>query len=364
MKLRTINDLIIGKVPSLDKNNADHRLRTTEYVNFSIDAIWRAANWEFRKKNAQLMIEPSITTGTCSYTKLGRTVTFVGITVESNWQGRYFVPKDSSSQYKIIQVDTALNTITTDTPIIDNSASGKEYTVWKRFYSLKSDVDTLVDIRRWDGGGSLVYKSDPKLSQNFANIGEEGSPYYFSIQGIDEYDDAEYKTGTVEGTENTNTLTGLGTAFIGNCDVGDIITINNDSYRIKSVESDTSLKLQNFLISTISASTFSIKKNNPLNITFYYPPDSYRTLDYSYLSKAPELKNDDYDELKLERDYIDAIVMRTQAYWLEEKDLTKYQILFALAEAKIKGLRAKKPVVNPRFRQFEPLINGNLPGRG
>lgn len=364
MKLRTINDLVIRKIPSLDPNNDSARATTTEYVNLAIDGVWRAANWEFRKKNAQLMLEPSDTTGTCSWTKLGQTVTFVGSSIAENWLGRYWTPKNSSSQYKIIYIDVVGASVTLATPIIDNSTSGSEFTVWKRFYSLQSNVDTLIDIRRWDGGGSLVYKPDSKLSGISTNLETEGSPYFFSIQGIDEYDDVEYSTGSVEGTENSDTLTGSGTSFLSNCGIGDIITLNTEEYTIKRVLSDTSLKLYQHLTSSIpSGTTFEIKKNNPLNITFYNPPDSYRICDYSFLSKAPVLKNEDYDFLKLDRDYIDAIIMRAQTYWLDEKDYQKYQTILAIYEAKVGGLKLKRRAVNPKFRQFEPTIGSTMPGR-
>jgi hypothetical protein len=334
VKLRDINNLVISKISSIDRENDITRLRTTEFVNFAIDGVWRASDWEFRKRTAQLMLEPNYTTGTCSWTKLGRQVTFSGSTLSDNWRGRYWTPKNGSSSYKIIYVNVSGNYVILDTPIIDESSSGVSFEVWKRFYSLKSSVDSVVD------------------------------PLGFTTKGTDEYDDITYSTGTVSGLSNSDTITGVGTLFIGNCDVGDIFKVGVEEYIIRRVESDTSLKLFQHLKSEIpSLTAYEVKKNNPLSAEFSSKPEEYKIIDYAYLNKAPILKNEDYDYLEIERDYIDAIVMRAQAYWLDEKDYQKFTIAISLYQAKVEGLKMKKLTVRPKFRQFQPTIDVSASGR-
>lgn len=370
MLLRKINDLVLDKIPSIDKTVDSLRERSTDYVNFAIDEVWRASNWEFRKRTGQLALEPTYDTGTASITKYdgtnlnaARTVT-LSASLPFDVRGRYFKPNNSSSNYRIITGASGGTTLFLESPVIDSTNGSIAFDIWKRFYYLKSDVDVLLDIRRWDGGGSLEYSPSPKMSRSNANLDTEGAPKYFSVYGIDPNDDIEYETGTISIAENSNTVTGVSTAFVGNADSGDILIVNNSRYIIKRVESNTSLILYNYVPIPIAAGTsYSIKKNNPLAIPFFNPTDAYRTLDYEYLVKSYSLVNEDYDDLLLDMDYIDAIILNAQAAWLEHKDYQKYIQIYSLYQAKLNGLKIKKRVVAPRFRQFEPYINPNLPGR-
>lgn len=369
MILRNINNRVLEKIPSIDSKDANTRAQSIEYINFSLSEVWRASNWEFRKKNAQFVLEPAYDTGTASTTTFdgtnenaARTVT-LSVALPFDVKGRYFTPKNGSA-YKIVTGNAGSLTLFLGAPVIDTDAVPAEFKIWRKFYYLRSDVDIVLDVRSLDGSGSLKYASSSKLSNSIGNLGDFGAPYTFSVYGIDPYDDVSYETGTVSITENGNTVTGTGTSFVGNVDAGDIFTVGGIRYTVKRVESNTQLILNNYVKNEIAAgSSYSSKKKDVLGLPFFYNADSYKVIEYEYLTRSYDLLNEDYDDLNLDRDYIDAIVLGAQAMWLDTKDYSKYIQTVNLYQAKLNGLKLKKRVVAPRYRQFEPLIDSSAPGR-
>lgn len=377
MLLKEINDLVMVDIPSVDPNDANNRLLSTKYVNFAIDELWRAANWEFRKKSGSLLIIPNYSTGTASILlysgtneTAARTVT-LSAPLTFDAQGFYFRPKDGSSEYRIISGDVGSVELFLESPVIDPTNIAVEFEIWKRFYYLKSEVDVLLDIRRCDNGESMNYVGSSKASSRSSfieNYGTTGNFYSsgsdFSVYGVDPYDDVSHETGTITIPENSNVATGVGTNFIGNVDSGDVLIVGSYAYFIKRVESDTSLILSNYAVSPVaSGSSYKINKMNPIGLVFYNPTQSYQIVNYQYLSKSTPLINEQYDDFKFEYDYIEAIVLNAQAMWLKNKDYQKYIQIIGLYQAKLNGLKIKKRTAMPRFRQFEPYINLNMPGR-
>lgn len=368
MLLKEINDLIIAGVPSITGNDPATRALTTQYFNFAWDEVCRSSNWWFRKRSGQIVLEPAYTTS-CTVTQFNSTNSSTSqiVTLSSplpyNVRGRYLKLGENSSTYKIIVGNAGESTLVLDVPVIEGSGT-YSCSIYRRIYYLKSDVGTLIDIRETNGGGDIEFLSSAKLSDFTVNTDSVGNPDSFSDFGIDPYDDVSHVTGTISIPANSNTVTGVATNFIGNVNSGDILTVDNKTYTVKRVESDTSLILFNYAVNLVSSgSSYSIKPNSPIGLKFYHPTDVYRVLEYEYVAKFYPIYNEEYDEILVDRDFIDAAILDATARWLQNKDYQKYLQITNLYQAKLQGLKIKKRVVNPKYRQFEPKINLALPGR-
>ena len=232
-------DQLIDRIPTLDKGNSTDRERAGNAFNLANAEVYRAANWEFRKKSGQIILIPNYTTGTCSITKFdgtndqsSRTVIFVGSSLTQGMVGRYFQPLNSSQWYKIVYISG--NTAYLDTPVVDATASNATFIIWKRFYYVKSEVDGIVDFGSWETGEPLDYKSSTGLTDSASILSSVGSPQVYSPYGIDPADDASYSVGSISIAEDSNIVVGVGTSFFANADSGDILTVGEVEYTIKS----------------------------------------------------------------------------------------------------------------------------------
>ena len=223
MILKDLVDVFFLRFKGLDKTNKDHRNQVKSYLNLFLPVVYRSSNWEFRKRTGQLILIPNYTTGNCSIVQYdgtndlaSRTVTFAGSTLTQSMRGRFFKPAGSDTWYRIIYIsgDTAY----LDTPVVDATAGGLSFTIWKRFHYLKSDVDIVTDFIGWDRNSILEYRSSTNQSDKNANLASEGSPFEFGAYGVDSFDDTTYETGTISGILNTNIITGSATAFFANVD--------------------------------------------------------------------------------------------------------------------------------------------------
>jgi len=362
MLLKTAIDDLIGRVGLKDKENADTRAIALTKFNFSFAAFWKATNWNFRYKSAQLVLIPNIT-GTGTWTVFDGTNEDVSraINVGSHagkWNGRYFQPTGADNWYRIQDDDGT--TLTLDAPVLE---SGTTFTVWKRLYQLCSDCETLLNLYPFNGESVKEYRPSQKLVGDYSSLATESVPLKYSEYGVDNYQDLVYSTGTVTGTEGSDMLTGTATAFVGNVGMGDIITIDDNEYVIKRVEGQI-LKLYTHLLFAVTGGTFSIRKNNPLSISLYPNTDAFRILNYDYISKPYHFTNETYDDIPFDRNTIDCILKRAEAEWLAKNDeWNNYTIALNVYEARLSGLKANKNAVKSTFSKFEPLISPAMPGR-
>ena len=149
-----------------------------------------------------------------------------------------------------------------------------------------------------------------------------------------------YTTGTLSGTVNTRTLTGSSTAWLANVTAGDQmeITLVNTTYKymVQSVQSDTSLTLYQFLQTTPSSSTYTVRNQFNRYLRLSPTPDNPYLIGISGQRRWYPLANDnDIDELLMYFD--DAIVEGVEAYEAcsspDDREKDKYnRWLFGIAE--------------------------------
>ena len=342
------------------------------YLNIAYVEVFEAHRWEFRKKTANLTLIPKYTTGTCSVTKFdgsnssaAKKVTFSGATL-TGMAGRYLRVQNSSNWHKIVYVSG--NDVYLDSEISDiDSASGLTFEIWKRFNYVKSDVDVIYDFDKWSG--------DRVEYTPYSNLTEEpteslpGTPYLFSPYGVDPFDDIEYSTGTVSGSQDSNVLTGStspNTAWLSSgFDTGDLIEVGKSTFYVKRIESDNRIVLFNSITQKIeTGTTYKFKKNNPLGFQFYNPTDAYRVLNYTYLSRAFPLIHPSLDRIQLSRRFIPAIVSRAVYYAMRDNQDTGMAQMLQIYTAELEGLKEKVRSVEPRYTIFAPKIPAFMPGRG
>lgn len=227
---------ILTKIPT-DKETED---KIKQALNIAKVEIGKAAFWQqLLVPNNELLIIPKYTTGKASITKDSRVVTLTdGAVVESGFKGRFFSSKKTERGYEIVNVDTGANTLTLKTPIIEDMEAGLDYSIRKKFYRLPSDILAIMpDNSRIDGNPGI------------------------EIEGYDEYQ-TNYTTETISLTKDSATLTGSGTSFFDNVFAGDIIEAGANVYRVKRVESDTSIIMLNRAIDTFSGA-YVIRSDTP-----------------------------------------------------------------------------------------------------
>ena len=364
-------DKLIFRFKGADKTLENVRNLSGIYINQSYKIVYRSHNWAYRKRSGSILLIPNYTTGTCTVTLFdgsnessSRTVTFSGATLTASMQGRYFRAKDSSFWHKIVSVNVSTNTIYLDTPIADiSSASGLTFEIWKRFYYVKSEVDVVLGFGDWGGRSNLDYDPSSKFESHTSDTSDTGRTTQFSDFGVDPIE-STYATGTVSIPADSNVVTGVGTSWLSNADSGDIFVVNNLTFTIKRVETDTQIILHNFVKEEVTAGTaYEIKKDSPLGFQFYFNPDDYRVVPYSYLAKAPSMVHETKDFILLPDEFEDCILTRAEWMRMKDNDDVKYGQTVALYQGLLDSLKIKRSVVQSPFSQFSPKIHTSMPGR-
>lgn len=372
MFLGKLNDALILRFKGKDKNDPNVRGIATFYNNLSYKEVYRSTDWFFRQKTGQLTIIPNYITGTCSITRydgtneaLARTVTFVGSTLTSSMQGRYFQPLGSDGWYKIVSVDVTANTIYLESPIIDDTEAGISFKIWKRFYYLYSEVDAFLGFSKWSLDGRMRSKSAQLMASEVSEVANfSTAPNKFSLYGVDPYD-SSYSTGQVSISKDTNIATGVSTEWLSNASPGDILTINNNSYRVKRAETDTKIILYNYPTENISNQAYTLEKDSPMGFQFYPTEDAYRLLDYIYMARSYDMVNESKEKpLMPGDDYDEVILTRAESMRMRDNDDPKWSSVVQLYSALLDGLRQKRHPDRTTFDQFAPKVPSYMPGRG
>lgn len=311
-------------------------------------------NWEPLKRIGEVVTVSNYTTGTATITNGSRSVTFGGgAALTSAMEGRFFQPQGTSNWYRIVKVNSATD-LTLYTPIIESSATGT-YTIWKRYYYLPSEVRKIIDFGSWIRDGALMDRSNQAFQDKALNLSSTGDPIEFSMFGVDPFE-SSYTTGTISLTKDSDLATGASTAWLDNVTPGDILIVGTTTYRVKRVESDTSIRLLNFANATITSQTYTIRRESNLGFQLWYNPNQATVLPYYYVKRAYDLVNEDYDKPELPEEFDKAILDGAEADRLgdlnDPKAITKLQ----LYNARINDLKTTRYVSQPRTVQLKPRI--------
>ncbi|MCL4417644.1 MAG: hypothetical protein M1365_13280 [Actinobacteria bacterium] len=297
--IKTFADIVGDVATRLKISNTIEKASVKTWVNLAYRDFQIRSDFYWRKRQDTLQVIPFYETGTVAVTIDSRTVTGTSTVWTSAMEGRYIQFSGESSFYKIAKVNSATS-ITLDQPYTDDTNSGITYKIYKRFYNLISDVDEVLQFYSEDD----YY--EPLISQSFLPTFYKGTPTLFQKVGIDTTV-VQYTTGTVSGTINTRTITGVGTSWIANVQKGDLFTpVGGSTYNVLSVDSDTQLTLVQNLLATVTAVTYTIQRQDLTQIEFNTAPDETTQMHYDYLKKTFDMLNDN-DEPEIPLQYRDVL---------------------------------------------------------
>lgn len=277
-----------------DPTNKTRALRRLNIVKADIISRF-GGKWPSQYREGWLPLTPLISTGTVSVTLNSNVVTGVSTTWSSGTpaatEGMKFLGPDGA-YYKIasVQSDTQL---TLTEPYQSTSDSGKTYQIWQDEYVLFPEVLSM--------GGFLDYQLTSIMSEAWPRNMKDSFPVPISAEApnvftmIGRKNKANYATGTVTGTINTFTLTGVGTLWLANIEPGFEIVIGSYTYHVRKVFSNTSLELYQQLVTSVAGVSYSAIGKNCVIIRFK-APTTQRIVHYWYSAKSYSLVNDNDED--------------------------------------------------------------------
>lgn len=142
-----------------------------KWLNRAQQDITSRQNWPFMLKHEIIQTVTDITTGTCSISSGGTTVTFTSAPAVSVTD--YFIKFSSSNNWYKITDHTAASTTATVTPAYGeaSSLSGGTYVLRKLFYATSTPLDSIYDVKQTTDG-RLLESISPTNNDVF-------SPLYF-----------------------------------------------------------------------------------------------------------------------------------------------------------------------------------------
>ena len=209
--------------------------------------------------------------------------------------GRFLKLDRDEELYQIVSVSGT--TLYLNQPYVGDSGSGLTYLIWKKFYELDPEVpfSTCLSISRWPYQPDAIERRD--MDESFSRAYTEGFPVAWALVDILKKS-SSYSAGAVSGSENSQTVTGASTSFIGNVFAGSELIISGDTYNVDTVDSDTQLTLIQKIVTAFSASEYEVKTRKRTRISLSAVPNPAVNLYLNYPAKQFDLVNDN-DELPM-----------------------------------------------------------------
>lgn len=253
----------------LNKNVNDTTVTTRlkNHLNDAMQEKWLGYSWSFRWHEYPLVLSPQVTdtssSSTLTATNGSQSVTstgtpFISVTHVGAWLR--FMGDTYQSWYRIVAVNST-SSVTIEPAYQGTSGSLKTFQLCKTDYNLPTELSNLGYVKITYNGLPLKIQHQVQLDGFFQPPLSVGPPYAAALLSQD-FTSTTYTTGTVTGTINTNTLTGSSTAWLANIQPGDEIVISGDTttYRVQSVQSDTSLTLYNKLAAAAAGATYTMTR--------------------------------------------------------------------------------------------------------
>lgn len=343
----------------LDRKDAVVRAVLGRKINASYKEVANVAyvDWEPLKRYSELVTVPNYATGTADIVNGSRTVNFGnGAALTSAMEGRFFQSQSSANWYKIIKVVSATQA-TLLSPIVETTASALTFLIWKRFYYFPSEVRRILEFGSWIRDGMLEDRSNEYFQDRASNPSLTGDPIEFTMFGVDPFE-GTYSDFTISLTKDSDIATGSSTPtlFLDNVTPGDILEVGTSVYRVKRVESDTVLRLLNRSISTLTAQTYTIRKDENLGCQLWYSPNRALILPFSYIKRVYDMVNETYDRPELPEEFDKAILDGAEADRLSDLDDNRWTQKIQLYNARITDLKSSRAVSKPRTHQLRPKI--------
>ena len=249
--------------------------------------------WPWRSKEVTLQTVANYTEGTVQVTNGSRTVTGTGMTFTATMVGRLLKLDREDEVYEILSVTNA-TTLVLKVPYLGASASGQAYLIWKKYYELDPEVPYLSDITiaQWP----YVSREIPKKAFD-ANLIRAWQINTVNLcwtwGGIDRSIATYGAGGTITVVNDSRTLTGTATTFLGNVQGGARIRVGTNYYNVESVDSNTQITMvQRALVDASATSNYAIESPNRARIQLSSVPDPQINLIVRFFKRTYDLLHD------------------------------------------------------------------------
>jgi hypothetical protein len=305
-----------------------------KWVNSAYMEINNRKDWPWLMRRGSFSTEALLETGTVSVTNGSRTVTGDGTAFESKHVGQVLmIDQNLGYKYIVLSVESATS-LTLEIPYIGESGSGLSSILWTKFYSLSSEAKQVSSMRRINGI-PLTFKFKEDFEKFFPHA-HTGALSFWTQWGLD-YKIRQYSTGTIEGTTGTNTITGTDTAWLGNVCPGDLLVFDEYTYHVKTVDSDTVIKIVETVKETASSTSYTITSEKAPTIMLSSTPNPRELIEYEYVIKTYPLISDS-EVPNLPQQFFDTLVVGGMQKGFEYLSSEKYISYVAQFEAEMKKM--------------------------
>lgn len=169
---------------STDTTNQANVLRWLNYTQQDLCAKWP---WPFMEARCSVITIPDYTTGTVSINKGSTTVTGVGTTFTTTMaSGQYYIQFIGSNDWYLITAYSSATSITIEDAYQGpTNLSGTTYIIRKKYYSLPSTVDRVVDVINQATPLKLIQVDARTLDDLRPNPQSTNSSYGYLAWGLD-----------------------------------------------------------------------------------------------------------------------------------------------------------------------------------
>lgn len=278
---------------------SDVKTRFISHVNTIREFSWDKFDWSFKRRGYSIRTYDQISSGTASVVNGSNTATLSSSLLSSPYVGAYFrvsagVP---ASWYRVVAQGGT--TLVLDVPYQGATNTVALYEVRKLDYLVPSEINGALIMT--DSLSNEIFV-DSVMTRPTLIPDSRGRPNR-AVVWSDDPIGTTYTTGTISGSVDTRIITGSGTSWLSNVVPGDQLEVVVSSvtykYNVRSVESDTSITLYQFLRIAISASTSYTIRNQFGRIVRFSPnaDDEYVVSLYGQRHIYPLAHDNDIDEL-------------------------------------------------------------------
>lgn len=236
-------------------STSDVKNRFISHTNTIREFAWDKFDWSFKNRAWSIRTYNQINSGTASVVNGSNTVTLSSSLLSAPYVGAYFRLLGSVPQswYRIVAQGGTTGTL--DIPYQGSNNSTGSYEIRKMDYLIPSEFAGKAITTDSE---SNILQVDSVLTRPTLISNSIGRPSRIAVWSSDPIG-STYTTGTISGTVDTRTVTGSGTSWLSTVTPGDQLEVAVSSttykYHVRSVESDTSLTLYQFLRVAITAAT-------------------------------------------------------------------------------------------------------------
>ncbi len=355
----TLTQAIARVASRLNKNANDSSVaaRLKNHINDACQEKWHSYAWSFRYRDYPLVLTPQVTSGTLTATNGSQSVSASGTPFLSAHVGAWlqFTGDTTETWYRVKTVSSS-SAIIIEPAYQGTSGSSKAYEL--------SQTDYLLPTELSDPGSILISYGRVNIKpehQLFTDMGDYppttvGGPTRAAVLRAEQVT-ATYTTGTLSGTINTATLTGVGTAWLANVKEGDSILINGDTnyYTVYKVDSDTQITLYNNLVSAASGATYTASRQFGKVLRLWPVADqAYTAFIKGLRAYVPLVNNADTNEFlcRFPSAVIESAVWREASSSPDPRDAQFFQ----MSEAMWAQAKSEDEAILPRQNYF-PIFN-------